>query len=163
MATWTDNQAKEHRLQIDVLTAMRLKKKLGVDVLACLKNLAGVEPLINQVSDPATLIAVCAEVEGIPDTEIENYFTLWNGDSFESASVAFLEALFDFFPQRPREILQKLMNRICTAKRISEDTASKAIDRVIESMDFTSMLNGSAIRGNGFTESAESLEQAQKA
>ena len=162
MRIWKDSEGKSHELKIDGRVAQRLKAVCELDLLRCLvdKNQMGV--IMTQLaSDPALLMAVCAEVEGVDQDAQAEYFACWDGDSFESASTALIESIADFFPAGPRAILLKLTEKTTAASKAIQPRAIAEANRILDQMDFTSELGKLLMPGSGGTASVQSSEQAQ--
>ena len=162
MRIWKDSQGKSHELKIDGHIAQRLKAVCNLDLLKCLvdRNQMGVV-MTQLASDPALLMAVCAEAEGIDEEGQSEYFGLWNGDSFESASTALIESIADFFPAGPRAILLKLTEKTTAASKAIQPRAIAEANRILDQMDFTSELEKLLTPGSGGIASVQSLGRDQ--
>lgn len=148
MPEWKDNTGKNHPLHIDGSVAIRLKS-VGIDLMVCINDPAGLEPVLQQLSDAAVLMVACARIEGIDRDDEDAYFALWDGDSFETAEIAIMESIANFIRRRPREILHKLIQKAKAAQNMMDDRAIKAVLQVIDNMDFSSALKESTTLGNG--------------
>ena len=155
MRSWKDSQGKSHLLKIDGRVAQRLKAVCNLDLLKCLVDRQQMGVVMSQLaSDPALLMAVCAEVEGVESDAQDAYFAEWDGDSFESASTALVEAIADFFPAGPRAILLKLMEKTTAASKSIQPKVIAEANRILDQMDFTSELEKLLMPGSGGTVSA---------
>lgn len=162
-ATWTDNTGHPHPLKIDGATAKRLLRECDINLLTCLVDTGHIQTIIKRLAEqPETLMAACACCEGIDEKTQEKYFSLWDGDAFQTASVALLEAIADFFPVRPRQILTTLIRKMTEAAELVGGRALTAVMKQIEETDFSSALSKSLTRGSGGTGSAASSATGQK-
>lgn len=151
MAVWKDSTGKDHVLRIHGQKASELKAALGIDLLACLKNPQAVEAVLRQLEDTAMVMACCAKIEGIPDDRVEEFYSLWDGDAFESAVAALMEAIADFFPRAPRQVFKRILEKATAAVQQTQASSLKAAMAAVEKMDFSSVLSGSETLGNGGT------------
>jgi hypothetical protein len=159
MRIWKDSQGKSHQLKLDGRIAQRLKSVCEFDLLKCLVDRSHMQMILTQLAmDPALLMAVCAETEGIQPDGQDEYFSNWDGDSFEQASSALVEAIADFFPVGPRQILLKLMEKTRAASAEIQPKVMDQANRILDQMDFTSELEKLLIPGNGGTASVPSLD-----
>jgi hypothetical protein len=162
-ATWTDNTGHPHPLKIDGATAKRLLRECDINLLTCLVDTGHIQKIIQRLADePEVLMAACACCEGIDPKAQDHYFSLWDGDAFQTASVALLEAIADFFPVRPRQILTTLISKMIEAAEMVSGKALTAVMKQLEETDFSSVVDRSQTRGGGGTGSAESSATGQK-
>lgn len=151
-ATWTDNTGHMHPLKIDGATAKKLLRECDINLLTCLVDTGHIQTIIKRLAEePEVLMAACACCEGIDEKSQDKYFSLWDGDAFQTASVALLEAIADFFPIRPRQILTKLISKMIEAAELVGNKALTSVMAELERTDFSSALAGSLTRGNGGT------------
>lgn len=161
MSTWTDRNGKDHKLHIHGQLAGKIKTATGIDLLACLKDPGAISEVMQRLQEPEIVMAVCATIENIADDEVEAYYEKWDGDAFESAGKALLEAIKDFFPRGPRAVLHRLLEKTITAQTRRTDLGiSKALE-TLEAMDFDSVLSQSPTLGNGGTAFVQSSEPEQ--
>lgn len=157
MPSWTDNDGASHPLKINGQKARQLANECQLDLMRCLVKTGHIQVILEALAEsPETLMAACACVEHIPARDLDDYYGLWDGDAFESASVALLEAIADFFPQRPRQILTTLISKMKQASQMIGDKAVQVATQQIDQMDFYSALKELKTHGNGGTGSAES-------
>jgi len=142
MSTWIDANGKQHVLRISGATALKLKES-GVDVLSCLNNISAVESVLKAIQNPATLMATCAIIEGIEDDLLNDYFEMWDGDSFDRAAEALLESLADFFQKAPRAVFRKLLTKTVEAVRANQEKGMANALEALEKMDFSSVTSAS--------------------
>lgn len=148
MPQWTDKAGKAHTLEITGSIARQMKQQIDIDLMQCLVDQAGIESILKRLADsPETLMVACAIAEGVAADD--SFFAVWDGDSFEAASVALLESIANFIPRRPREILHRLIVKMKAANDAIGDKATAAAMATIEKLDFSSALSQSLIRGNG--------------
>lgn len=162
-ATWTDNTGHQHPLKIDGSTAKRLLRDCDINLLTCLVDTGHIQTIIARLAEqPELLMAACACVEQIAEDQQDKYFSLWDGDAFQTASVALLEAIADFFPVRPRQILTTLIVKMTEAAEMVSGKALADVMTQIQRTDFSSALSESLTRGGGGTGSAASSATGQK-
>lgn len=151
MATWKDSTGTKHVLRITVPKASELKTSTGVDLAACLTDQRAVEKVLKQLQDPVILMACCATIEGITDDKVDAYCDLWDGDAFENAGEAIMEAIADFFPEAPRRVFKAILQKATTAARRAQEIGLEAAMEAVAKMDFSLVPNESETRGSGFT------------
>lgn len=162
-ATWTDNTGHLHPLKIDGATAKRLLRECDINLLTCLVDTGHIQTIIKRLAEqPEVLMAACACCEGIDEKSQDKYFSLWDGDAFQTASVALLEAIADFFPVRPRQILTTLIGKMTEAAEMVGNRALATVMKQLEETDFSSALSKSPTLGNGGTGFAASSATGQK-
>lgn len=153
MAHWTDRNGKRHDVALTIGIARRLKSELQIDLLAPLKSL-DLEPVFRRLAEqPEQIVAVLHVVEHAADPDA--FAELFDGEALESAGEALLQAICDFFPQRQRPILQKLL---ATCDRVATEISDRSLTRAIQIMDrpdFITELQQSLTRGNGSNASPE--------
>jgi len=158
---WKDKSGNLHTLEITGSIARQINQKLSLDLMQCLVDQAGIETILKRLADsPETLMVACAIAEGVQADD--SFFAVWDGDSFESASVALLESIANFIPRRPREILHRLIVKMKAANDAIGDKATAAAMATLEKLDFSSAISQSLIRGNGGSESSASSGSAAK-
>ena len=154
---WIDRHGKPHPLTITAAQALQIRNRTGIDLLKCLVDIHHIDNIVKTISVQIELLMVaCAVIEGIGPAEEHKYFDLWDGTSFETAGRAFLEAMADFFPQRPKTLLRQAINKIQKAQQTVGDRAIKLATKALDEIDFTSLLTNSATRGSGGSGSAVS-------
>ena len=149
MATWTDNTGNLHTITIDVRKARQLKASCEIDLLQCLTEPNHIEAVLRQLNQVETLLAAVAICEQIPEGKLDAFFELFGGEQIEAASLALLKAITDFFPPRPKALLTAVVDKIQTAHATLGDRALAAAMSQLEQMDFTSVLERSAMAGTG--------------
>lgn len=154
MARFTDVNGVEHELKITYPAAKRLRAA-GVDLLKCLAEPAETQNVLAAVADPETLVACVVELLQVPAAEVPAFLELFDGDVFERAGVALLEAITDFFPQRQRQILQELQKSLTAWRETAGAAVQDLAVQQIRNLDWASVVSASAARSNGSTESAE--------
>ena len=108
-----DSQNRTYNIRITILTIDAIRDRLGIDIT---------EPqdLLTVSLDPVKICRVvfaCVEkqVEAQGLTESEFYESM-DGDSWESAAEAMLEAYVNFCPPRRREMIRLAVNNARTAE-----------------------------------------------
>ena len=149
-AIWIDINQVPHELRINGAIARDLKTRAGLDLMKCLAQLNHVDEILRTVSeDLGTLMVACAVIERIPVDKLDAYFELWDGNSFETAGIAFMEAMTDFFPERPRALLGKVISKSVAMQNMLQAKAMAAADTFLNSPDFALALEKSMTHGNG--------------
>jgi len=153
MVHWLDRHGTRHDVAITIAVARRLQRELQIDLLAPLKTL-DLEPVFRRLAEhPEDIVGVLQIVDEAPDPEA--FAELFDGEALESAGEALLQAICDFFPQRQRPVLQKLL-ATCdqAATQISDRSLTQAM-QMMDQPDFITALQQSLIRGNGSSASPE--------
>ena len=103
--TFYDNKKRAWALAVNTATIKRVKEALGVNLL----DAVGGQLIDRIANDPAlfadvlfVLVKPQAEAAGISDVDFGEALA---GDEIESASLAFINAMVDFFPNGRREVL----------------------------------------------------------
>lgn len=147
---WVDRNGNRHTVEITVATAMRLKRELEIDLMACLQKPERLESLYQEFADnPCQVVAVLAEIEQADDPE--GFAALFDGDALLAATDALLYAIADFFPQRQRSILLRLLTKTHELAAMQATTAEQQAHQKIDS--FFTAASDSVTRGNGWNES----------
>jgi hypothetical protein len=102
-----DNANRKWSLAINTATIKRVKEMMGVNLL----DVVGGKLMDKIASDPAlfadilfVLVKPQADALGVSDVDFGESLA---GDEIEAASLAFIQALVDFFPKGRREVLGK--------------------------------------------------------
>lgn len=170
MKSFTDNQGREWKLPLNVLTVRRVRDKVGVLLTKlCEDNL---ELLSKLYDDPILLCDVCwsiveeqAEADGV---DVKSFATEFLGDTIGRARKALIEATIDFFDdQETRERMRAALLKIEQIAAKVQTTATEKIEALdVESAaksvsDFVSSmpaLSGSS-RGDSLSESSPSSQK----
>lgn len=155
MVYWLDRHGTRHNVAITIAVARRLQQELQIDLIAPLKTL-DLEPVFRRLAEhPEDIVAVLQIVDEAPDPDA--FATLFDGQALESAGEALLQAIIDFFPDRQRPLLAKLL-ATCdrAATEISDRSLAQAI-QIIDRPDFITELQQSLTRGNGSNASLQPL------
>lgn len=102
---FSDNRGRIWTVAINTATIKRVKQSLEINLLEAVSG-----KLLDRISaDPAlfadilyVLVKPQADALGVVDTDFGEALA---GDEIETASLAFIQALVDFFPKGRREIL----------------------------------------------------------
>lgn len=128
MRTFTDNAKRDWTVEINVSTVKRLRSAIGLDLMQAL----GGDVLERLASDPILLVdalyVTCkpqADERGVSDEEFGRALF---GDCIEKAGEAFFAEVLDFFPQRQRQVLAKMLAKVEEAQDLAAGRAMKAID-----------------------------------
>lgn len=133
MRTFADNAGRTWTVAINVAAQKRVRGLLKVDLYKLVDE--GFKPLAALVSDPVqladVLFCLCkeeADAKGITD---EDFGRALGGDAINHAAEAFVEELFDFFPDaRARAGLRKMKAAGTKVKDRLLDHAEKLIDQI---------------------------------
>ena len=129
MKTFKDNAGRSWSISVDIATIRRVRKVLGVNLVASdladiLKKILGDPVLLCDI-----LYVVCkpeADKEGISD---EDFGRAMAGDAIEHATVAFLEALADFTPNpRDRARVLRAIREILGLAERARDIVERKLD-----------------------------------
>lgn len=138
MKTFTDNQARDWQVAINVAAIKRVRDTLDVDLLAVDEKLF--EQLIG---DPVLLVdllyVLCRKQAEDRDISDEEFGEAMAGDAVEQATQALLRELTDFFPEAKRQVLRKALDKLdrlqATAIRIAIDKLDDPqLDAQLEAM-----------------------------
>lgn len=128
MKSFQDTEGRHWRVHVDVATVKRVRDLLDIDLL----DIFGGDLMERLIGDPVTLCdviyGVCkpeADQAGITD---EQFGQALAGDAIESASMALIDALVDFFPLGKRRLLQAAVRR-------SREMEEKALTKAQEKLD----------------------------
>ena len=128
MKTFQDNESRDWELAVNVDAVKRVKAHLDVDLLEAVEG----KLLERLVGDPVLLCdviyVICspqAEAAGVSD---EDFGRAMAGDAIDSATMALLEDLVDFFPRARRQVLQKALTKLRKLEAMTLDAATKALD-----------------------------------
>ena len=121
MQTFTDLEGRAWTVQITINKVKAVRAALDVDLLEA----AGGNLFKELASDPVKvadiLYVLCqGQHEGVTDTD---FGAALAGDVLDNAVNAFFEGLVDFFPERQRQILRTILDKVT-------DLENKAIEIV---------------------------------
>ena len=143
MAKYTDRNGTEHCLNLHGKACAEVKKRIGIDFMQCIKTPKAVEDVLQKLSEPAAVMATCAVIEGVPLEKLDDFYGLWNGDTFEDATNALLEAIADFFPKGPRAVFLRILEKARDAVQRKQEVGTAKALQMLEQMDFLSEASGS--------------------
>jgi len=142
MAKYTDRNGTEHCLNLHGGNIREIKSQTEIDLLECIKTPKAVEDVLQKLSDPAAVLAVCAIIEDVPLAKRDDFYSLWNGDTFEEATNALLEAIADFFRKGPRAVFLRILEKARNAVQKAQEAGTAKALQAVETMDFLSEANG---------------------
>jgi len=130
VSKFTDIKGRAWLIEITVDTVKRVKSLCEVDLLDIVQDRG---KLLSQLTDdPITLCnilyVICKDQADEQKVSDEDFGRGLGGDALEQATVAFLEALVNFFPGHKRRVLQKVLDR-------SAEVQSMATDLIIAKLD----------------------------
>ena len=154
MASWTDRHGDAHEVLITLAVAKRLARETSLDLLDARRNQDSVHGLMSQLADDELRIQCLAVVHGADD--MEAFWGLFDADAMDSAELALLEAIVDFFPARTRQILTRLLQRTqAEAEAMANEAAASAMEEISE-LDIRSALKKSMTDGSSSSASSAS-------
>ena len=131
MKTFTDNAARAWTIQVNVDALKRVKSLLdGVDLMEAVDG-----KLLQRMLDEPILLcdiiyALCkpqADAAGVTD---EDFGRAMAGDAIDNATQALLEELVDFFPQRRRALLTKVLDKLKKLDSLALATVTDRIEKI---------------------------------
>ena len=131
MKTFTDNAARAWTIQVNVDALKRVKSLLdGVDLMEAVDG-----KLLQRMLDEPILLcdiiyALCkpqADAAGVTD---EDFGRAMAGDAIDNATQALLEELVDFFPQRRRALLTKVLDKLRKLDSLALATVTDRIEKI---------------------------------
>ena len=130
MKTFTDNAARAWTIQVNVDALKRVKSLLEVDLMEAVDG-----KLLQRMLDEPILLcdiiyALCkpqADAAGVTD---EDFGRAMAGDAIDNATQALLEELVDFFPQRRRALLTKVLDKLKKLDSLALATVTDRIEKI---------------------------------
>lgn len=130
MKTFTDNAARAWTIQVNVDALKRVKSLLDVDLMEAVDG-----KLLQRMLDEPILLcdiiyALCkpqADAAGVKD---EDFGRAMAGDAIDNATQALLEELVDFFPQRRRALLTKVLDKLKKLDSLALATVTDRIEKI---------------------------------
>ena len=130
MKTFTDNAARAWTIQVNVDALKRVKSLLDVDLMEAVDG-----KLLERLLDEPVLLcdviyALCkpqADAAGVSD---EDFGRAMAGDAIDLATQALLEELVDFFPQRRRALLTKVLDKLKKLDSLALATVTDRIEKI---------------------------------
>ncbi len=127
MRSFKDKKGREWSLELNVISAKRVKSDTGVDLL-------DMESLSDKLADTYTLVEVLwsmirKQAEAL-NVDAEGFGKSLDGDSIELATDALLEEVTDFFPSSRRKILKKALAKSRELVAVMTDQADKMMDEM---------------------------------
>lgn len=128
MKTFTDNEGRDWQVAVNVDTIRRVRSSLDVNLMGAVQG-----DLLEELSaDPVmlcnVLYVVCehqAEDRQVSDADFGRAMA---GDAIENATVALLEELVDFFPQRKRRVLARALAKLQAVEERAIEYAEARLD-----------------------------------
>jgi hypothetical protein len=156
MANFKDNQGQIWPVLITVKTIRDVQNMLGINLLSVTEG-----PLLEQLSqDPGllcnVLYVVCKPTADERKITDEVFGTLLGGDSVESATKAFLEALVDFFPSQKRLVMRRALEKMDQLQTkifsqalmdLESPDLEKKLEEVMQKRPGSSALNSQGLQG----------------
>lgn len=132
MSSFIDTAGRRWAVEVNTVTAKRVRKTLNVDVLRLFDD--QMKPLGELLSNPIDFVDVlyvlCQEEADRRDVSDEDFGRSLGGGTLDKAADAFLEALADFFPPERGKALRTAFNKVRKASLILTEQAQKRLDEL---------------------------------
>jgi hypothetical protein len=131
MKTFTDNAARAWTIQVNVDALKRVKSLLdGVDLMEAVDG-----KLLQRMLDEPVLLcdiiyALCKPQADAASVTDEDFGRAMAGDAIDNATQALLEELVDFFPQRRRALLTKVLDKLKKLDSLALATVTDRIEKI---------------------------------
>jgi len=130
MKTFQDNQNRTWAITLNVDALKRIKDLTGVDLMQIVSD--GGKLIERLVSDPVLLCdviyAACREEAETKQISDRDFGRAMAGDAIEKATEALLGELADFFPQRRRAVLTKVLEKLARYQGKALELAEARLD-----------------------------------
>ena len=124
-----DNSGREWLLSLNGWQLTKLKEALNYDA-------RDKDSIIKAGNDPAlfcdVLFVLCSDQANEAEVTKKDFLQSIDGDVLEAASLAYIEATIDFFPQRQSQALRKAMERAKEAQAKTMALADQKMDQMID-------------------------------
>jgi len=132
MATFTDTAGQRWDVAITIATAMKLKSRLDIDLLALDQ---GEPPLMTRLALDdlllAQVLAVILEDQFVEQCNSEaELLKRFDGETLAAASDAFWESLTDFFQGRGQAAKARAIERQQTMLRMALERAGERVEQI---------------------------------
>ena len=130
MKTFTDNAARAWTIQVNVDALKRVKSLLDVDLMEAVDG-----KLLQRMLDEPILLcdiiyALCKPQADAASVTDEDFGRAMAGDAIDNATQALLEELVDFFPQRRRALLTKVLDKLKKLDSLALATVTDRIEKI---------------------------------
>ena len=130
MKTFTDNAARAWTIQGNVDALKRVKSLLEVDLMEAVDG-----KLLQRMLDEPILLcdiiyALCKPQADAASVTDEDFGRAMAGDAIDNATQALLEELVDFFPQRRRALLTKVLDKLKKLDSLALATVTDRIEKI---------------------------------
>lgn len=159
MQTFTDTRGRAWTMDVNVLSARRVRTVLGIDLMDVLEPGGG---LIDALYRNPVAIGEMAYAIAQPQAErlgvdMDEFLSALRGDCIHAARDAILEGLAGFFPQAPvREALRRMIDLIAREELAASAAASRRIASGQLDIDMASELGRRGSSSGGAPESPAS-------
>jgi hypothetical protein len=130
MKTFTDNAARTWTIQVNVDAMKRVKSLLSVDLMEAVDG----KLLPRMLDEPILLCdiiyALCKPQADAASITDEDFGRAMAGDAIDLATQALLEELVDFFPQRRRALLTKVLEKLRKLDSLTLATVADRLDKI---------------------------------
>jgi len=146
MKTFKDSQDRTWEIAITIGSVMRVKDRLGVDLL---KPEDGTPPLITRLATDELLLAevICCLLERqfdahqVSQDDVRDAF---DGKTLTAAQEAFYDDLVDFFLGRGRKDQVEAVAKMTKAKALAVKIAKEKVDAIDLESEIRGMMSGSS-------------------
>lgn len=136
--SFKDIQNNNYNIAITMGKVKQVKESVGIDLLSVFDK----PDEMDKVNDPMNMVDIiyvlCKDQIARTHSNAENVEVAFgeslDGDSLETASNAFMRALVDFFPQKKKKHLKKMLDRTEELMTQQDEKIAKKIDEAIENM-----------------------------
>jgi microcystin degradation protein MlrC len=148
MRQYTDTQGQPHPIELNLGIRKRIRDHLGIDLVQLARDPKQLEALLNRVSDIDQLMEFCSFIESVPVEQLE---CCWNADTAESAGIAVVEAIADFFPASSplKKPLMNLMDKAKAGQAIAADAIERKLMQAVDEFDLSMVDTKQTTQTNG--------------
>ena len=130
MKTFTDNAGRTWTIQVNVDAMKRVKSLLSVDLMEAVDG----KLLPRMLDEPILLCdiiyALCKPQADAASITDEDFGRAMAGDAIDLATQSLLEELVDFFPQRRRALLTKVLEKLRKLDSLTLATVADRLDKI---------------------------------
>ena len=153
MKSFKDKDGKSWIIEVNVRQVRKIRALLNIDLANMIQfDAANGKPnteLLDRLSnDPCLLVDViyvlCKDQADALNITDEKFAESMNGDTVESATVALLEEMVDFFPEAKRRVLRVILNQAEALTRQMQETAAA----VLENPEFQETLKNQLMKSS---------------
>ncbi|MEL7266716.1 MAG: hypothetical protein AAFP69_18175 [Planctomycetota bacterium] len=138
MPQFTDTKARRWDIQMNITVARRIKDDTEINVLEWIDNPESFAECCNDVFImSAILYSAVSPDANAKDIEPEDFGSAIDGETYDAATVALIQAIINFSPAAKRSILTRALaavvrQRDLATTRVNEAINNGEIDRIIQ-------------------------------